>query len=435
MSAASRIKRLKPDSSVTVLEENSFTSHAPCGLPYFLGGLIPDLRTLMGTSPEKVLSKRGIKVESGTRAIKIDPDSKTVYAIKSGERTSYSYDLLLIATGSSPISLNIDGSDESDRVFTLGKVKEASKAKEVLNRSEKIGIIGGGYIGLETTEELVKLGKRVKLFEALPHVMSPMDPEISERIEKILGAKGVELHLEEPVEEVKTERNELKVYTAKASYTLDALIVAVGIKPNSEIAEDAGVKLGVKNSVEVNEFLQTNIPNIYAAGDVCEMTHVVSGRKVWIPLATTANKMGYVAGLNMLGYNVPFPGTTGTAIFKLFDLAVARTGLNLKEAEHAGFKPIYVDVESHTRAHYYPGYKNIFLRMIADMNSKLLLGAEIIGEEGVAGRINTVASLLLKKASIKGLFFSDLCYAPPFAPVWDPLVISARLLMRKLRYS
>jgi NADPH-dependent 2,4-dienoyl-CoA reductase/sulfur reductase-like enzyme len=271
-------------------------------------------------------------------------------------------------------------------------------------------------------------GKTVTLIELLPHVLPNLDPAVSDIITQTMLDHGVNVQLKERVIEFRGTDSVEQVVTDTAHYDADLVIIAVGMKPNTTLAHDMGVRIGKTGAIEVLPTMQTNLPDVYACGDCVETMHRISGEKVWIPLAPTANKMGYVAGTNISNGLLEFPGVIGTAFTKTFDLHIGRTGLTEAQAKFHGFTPTSTMITTRSRAHYYPQGTKLIVKVIADKSSKQLLGAQCVGTETVTGHINAIVPLLAAHADIEDLFYSDFGYAPPFAQVWDPFIIASRVL-------
>jgi len=428
MTAASRIKRLKPSVRVAVFERSSFVSYAPCGLPYYLGGLSERIDQLIHYTVD-VFRKRGIDVYTRAEVVEVAQGYARVRI--SGEERAFEWDKLILATGARPRLPPIKGLD-LEGVFTLRTLEDGERAKRGIQDARRVAVIGGGYIGLELAENLKRAGKEVALFEILPHVMPALDPDVAALLEEELVRNGVELHLGERVEEIAGGGRVERVVTDKGEYRVDAVFVATGVVPEVELAKQLGAELGPTGAVRVNRRMETSVEGVYAAGDVAEAINLVTGKPDWFPLAPVANKMGYVAGSNAAGLSAEFPGAVGTAITKVFNLEVGRTGLTEERARKEGFDPVSVKVETVTRPRYYPGGSRITVKLVADRESRKLLGGQVVGGEGVLARVNALATLLAKGGTVEDLFFADLAYAPPFAPVWDPLVLAARVMMREL---
>ena len=429
MTAASRVKRLKPDARVVVFERSRYVSYAACGIPYYLGGLVDSLDRLVHYPVSVFREKRGIEVYTETEVVSLEPGRAEARG-KEGDFT-VEWDTLLVATGARPVVPPIPGVD-LDGVATLRILEDAERTRKLLEGARRVAVVGGGYIGLEVSENLRERGLEVLLFEMLPHVMPTLDGDMASYIEEELRRHGVELHTGEPVRGIRGSGRAEAVETDKGVYPVDAVILAVGVRPDTRLAEMLGLELGARGAVRVDSKLRTSMEGVYAAGDVAETFNRVTGKPDWIPLAPTANKMGYVAGTNMAGGDIEFPGVVGTAVTKVFGLEIGRTGLTEKQAREAGFETLSVHISAKTRPGYYPGGGVLRLKLVADKASGRLLGLQAVGVE-VLPRIDAAAALLYHGATVKDAFFTDMAYAPPFAPAWDPLVIAARVAMRKLK--
>ncbi len=353
-----------------------------------------------------------------------------------GEGKEYSYDKLLIASGARAFVPPIKGLDRKG-VFTLRPLEDGIAIKEYIgSNSPKNGLlIGAGYIGMEMAESFTEAGMKVTVVEKMPSIVGTMDDEITEIIEKELNSKGVKLLKSKAVAEFAGEDSRLNRAILDGGEMIDAdiAVVGAGLRPNSEIAREAGIELGKTGAIKVNQRMETNIPDIYAAGDCAESYHLVLGRNVYIPLATTANKQGRVAGENIAGGEVSFPGIVGTAIFKVFDLEVGRTGITEKEAKVEGIDYVSNVIEHGSRAPYYPGVSPIRIKLLADKKTGRLLGAQMVGREGVSKRIDVFATALTVKMTAHDMRNLDLGYAPPFSPPYDPILIAADELHKKLQ--
>jgi NADPH-dependent 2,4-dienoyl-CoA reductase/sulfur reductase-like enzyme len=295
--------------------------------------------------------------------------------------------------------------------------------------------VGGGYIGMEMAESFAEAGMKVKVVEKMPSILGTMDDEITEVVEEELSRNGVTLLKSKAVVEFASEGSYLRKAILDSGESLDAdiAVVGTGLRPNSEIARDAGIELGRTGAIKVNQRMETNNPDIYAAGDCAEAYHLVLGRNVYIPLATTANKQGRVAGENIAGGSASFPGIVGSAVFKVFDLEVGRTGITEKEARVEGIEYTSNVVEHGSRAPYYPGVSKIRIKLVADRNTGRLLGAQMVGREGVSKRIDVFATAITAKMAVHEIRDLDLGYAPPFSPHYDPVLIAADELYKKLQ--
>ena len=438
-SAASQAKKSSPDAEVTIIQQESEVSYGSCGMPYVIEGLVNDFDNLIVRSAQEFREKYGINVITDTKAIKIVPRQKRVYAVhknENGEKESnFDYDKLIIATGARAVVPPIKGIGQ-DGIFVLRTISDGKKLKEHTKNAKSCILIGAGLVGLEMAEAYKTQGLEVSVVEMTDRLLPRMlDERLSKIVEEHLVDKGVMLHLGERVQEILTDNENGKkiIRTDKREIKGDFVLVGVGVRPNTEIAKDAGIELGVSNAIMVDEKMRTNLPDIYAAGDCATARNYVTGKDSYLPLGTTANKQGKIAGRNAVeNDSLSFEGIAGSAITKVFDLFVGSTGLSLQEAKDEGFDAIDQMIEGHTRAGYYPGGKSIWINLVAERKSGRLLGAQIVGGEFVKGRIDQVALALFLKANIKDIANYDWCYVPPVSPVWDPISIAASQLAKKI---
>ncbi len=423
MTAASRIRALKPEWKVTVFEATSFVSHAPCGIPYVIEGL-SDIEHLMYYKPEVFIQKRGIDLHMNTKVV--DVEQGAVYILEDGKEKKYEWDKLLLANGASPKVPQIKGV-ALENVFTVDLPPDAEKIQKVAKNARNVVIIGAGYIGIEMAEGFAAQNKHVTVIELLDRPLPTFDKEISEILKNEMD-KRVTLKLGEMVSEIYGKDKVEKVITNQGEYPADLVIVSTGVKPNVEFAKKLGAKLGETGAIWTNEKMETSVENVYAAGDNAETKNLITGKPTWVPLAPPGNKMGYVAGVNMSGGNLIFPGVVGAQATKFFDLEIGRVGLTEEEAIENGFEIVSKFIKARTRPHYYPNGKDIFLKGVAEKNTKKLLGLQVASYEQVLARLDAFAVALQANFTTKDLFFADLVYAPPFAPVWDPLIVIARVL-------
>lgn len=432
-SAAARARRLNPLAKVLLIEATNIITHGPCGIPYAISGLV-DPSNLITYTPEEFSKERGIEVLTNTKATYLDMDKKEVevFSLSHGRTNKIKWDKLILATGATPSIPKIPGV-ELNGVVSIRHPANTSEIKDVLDRSSRVAVVGGSYLGLEMVEALITLGKKVMLFEAANHLLpTSLDTDIASVVADEVIRSGVELHLNEGVIEIRGTSSVKSLLTTKGEYSVDAVVLATGVKPNTKLASEAGIKLGVTGAVEVNEFMETNVEGVYAAGDVAEKTDKITGRKVWVPLAPIANKEGQVAGANAVsGRLLKFRGIVGTAITKYFNLYVARTGLTEKEASRLGIKYESKVIRTKSKAHYYPGASDIYVKLIVSQSDGRLLGAQIIGYDHiVAGYVDVAAVAIERGMTFEDLFFADLSYMPATAPVWHPLVVAARVFSR-----
>jgi NADPH-dependent 2,4-dienoyl-CoA reductase/sulfur reductase-like enzyme len=334
------------------------------------------------------------------------------------------FDLLHIATGATPFRPPIDGIDlpSVHAVQTLDDAAHLLDHARDVEQLRNVVVVGGGYIGLEMAEAFHRRGQHVTIVEALPQVMSTLDPDMGALVGDAARAMGIDLRTNEKV----TGFSDGAVHTEGADLPADLVVVGLGVRPNSALAADAGIETGAHNAIRVDRRQRTSAEGVWAAGDCCESYHRVSRRNMHIALGTVANKQGRVAGINIGGGYASFPGVVGTAISKLCDLEVARTGLQEREAQQAGFEYVVAKIRSTTKAGYFPGTQPMTLKMLAERRSGRLLGAQIVGREGSAKRIDAIATALTAEMTVEEMTGLDLSYAPPFAPVWDPILVAAR---------
>jgi NADPH-dependent 2,4-dienoyl-CoA reductase/sulfur reductase-like enzyme len=434
MSAASRAKRNIPDLDVTVLEKTQDVSYSACGMPYNIAEPERKIEDLVVRQAHVFREKQGINVLTGHCAESIDPAGMTVSGTSfKGDAFVFSYDKLVIATGASSIIPDLKGFDLPG-VKALKSLDDGRKLKAYIqsNRVKKAVIIGMGYIALEMCEALRARSINVDMVKPRAAFMPWMDKELAEVVRKELDAHEVRLFPGHTIEKIDADNGRLNVVCSDLFLDADLVLVAVGIKPNSRLAADAGIELGVKNAVSVDKNLKTSDENIYAAGDCTDAYHVVTGKKAWIPLALRANRAGWAAADNICGRPVELAGVSGTAVFKVFDLEVARTGLTMDEALSHGFTPVEVVIKSRSRAHAHPGASTIHVQLVGDTKTGRLLGAQMVGKEGVAHRINAPAVALHNRMTVEDYCQTDLSYAPPFGPTWDPTLTAANQLLKKM---
>jgi NADPH-dependent 2,4-dienoyl-CoA reductase/sulfur reductase-like enzyme len=434
MSAASKFKRERPDREVVVFEKGEWVSYAACGMPYYVKGDIETLEDLVNVTPEQFVEERDVDLRLNHEVVEIDPEAKEVVVDHPGGRLTQAYDQLLVATGARAVEPPFDGMG-LDGVFTLHSMDAAGAVRDYLEREspDAVGVVGGGYVGIEMAEAFAEHGVDVHLFEMLPHVLVPFGETVAEAVEAHLRDQGVHLHLDTAVDAFEGEESLEAIHAGDDRYEVGLAVVGVGVAPNAELAEAAGIELGPTGAVATDEYGRTNYEDVFAAGDVAEARNVVTGDPDYVPLALTANRAGRAIGQTMAGDPTPVGDIAGTAVVKAFELSAARTGVVDEEAaREAGFDPVSVTIDAPSRAHYYPGAQELTVTMVGDRETGRLLGATIVGREGVAKRIDTVAAALHEGATVADVEYYDLSYAPPFAPVWDPVLTAAKVLRGKL---
>jgi len=462
-SAASKARRIDPDADIKIIQEEPVVSYGACGMPYVIEGLIDDFNKLIARPAERFKNKYNIDIITNTRAIKIDGLNKKVYAETlnhsyngnecsnaASNRLILGYDSLVIATGARSVVPKIKGifvnDDTNIRVnksstivkglLLLRNYGDGIHIQHSIRSSKSCVIVGAGLIGVEMAEAFRRRGMDVTIIEVSDRVLpSLLDEVMAGIIKKELEDNGVKVILGEALKEVVTSLSpssssnvryiEAVRTTKNKEIPAELVLLGTGVRPNSHIAKDAGIELGVYDAIKVDEHMRTNIPDIFAAGDCATARNYITNKDIYLPLGTTANKQGRVAGENAAGGNAEFKGVAGSVITKTFDLLVGKTGLDKKEALENGFDPVQKEIKSVTRAGYYPDKKSIIIKLVADKKSHRILGAQIIGGEAVKGRIDLIAFALLTRATVDDLANYDACYVPPVSPVWEPINIAA----------
>lgn len=437
MSAASRARRLRPDVEIVVLQKEEDVSYGSCLLPYFVGGLIESRDDLIRYDADFFRRERRIDVRVNTPATAIDPRARQVtYRTPDGGIGTLGYDALVIATGATAFRPPLPGS-EMPGVLTLRTLEDGERLRDRLSSGsvKRAVIVGAGYVGLEMAEAMTERGVSVTILEMLSCVLSTYDPDMSEPVERELLDNGVVLHKDTRVKgfEARDGADSVGyVLAGEKRIPTDLVLLSAGVRPSSELARETGLELGLSGAIRVDARQITSEPLILAAGDCCEAMHVVTGKPVWIPLGTTANKQGKIAGENAVGGSAKFGGIAGTNATKVFGLEAAQTGLTHQGAEAAGFRSGSVVITSTSRARVYPGSSPLRVKLVFEPDTGRLLGGQIVGREGAAKRIDTIAAALHAKMSVSELSEIDMSYAPPFAPVWDPVLIAAGQAEKKV---
>ncbi len=438
--AASRAKRVAPEMEITVYQSEPEISISECGLPYFLSGVVEDRSRLVARTPED-FAEKDIEVLVRHRVEGIAPESKKLTVRNLTDDTTFEdhYDRLIIATGASAVCPPIAG-DDLPGVFNLRFLSDADGIMSYMGEhsSESAVVVGGGYIGLELAENLSHRGMQVTLVEAADEVAGVYGSEVSERVQDHLREHGVQVHVGAKVEEFTGNDRVDGVRFGDEKVSAELVIVAIGIGANTDLAEEAGVKLGETGAISVDRHMRTNIADVWAAGDCVETINLASGEPTWAPLGDTANQMGRVAGTNAASPDsenpLEFPGVLGTGIFKVFDLGVGKTGLSEEEAESAGFTVKCASVESKSKAGYFPGAGEVFLKLIADAETGRILGAEAVGA-GADKLTDVCATAIWGRLSYPDLVNLDLAYAPPYGPALSPVIQAAMVLSGKFERS
>ena len=418
--AAARLRRLDEKAEIIILERGEYVSFANCGLPYYIGGVITDREDLTLQTPQSFKARFNIDVRVLNEAVKINPDSKTVTVknLRTGETYEETYDNLILSMGAEPIRPNIEGADGSN-VFTLRNIPDTLKIKNYIDTAKPRSavVIGGGYIGVEMAENLVEAGLKVAIVELSDHLIATLDFDMAAEVHRYIKSKGIYLHLNNGIKAI----NGNTVILQNGEITADMIIISVGVYPETTIAKDCGIELNPRGSIVVNNKMQTNIPDIYAVGDAVEVENYITKKPAFIPLAGPANKQGRIAADNIAGFESVYTGTQGSAVLKLFDMTVATTGLNEKAATVAGMDYDKTYTYSASNATYYPGASQMSVKVLWDKRTLKIIGAQIVGFDGVDKRLDVLATAIRLGAKITDLTTLELCYAPPFGSAKDPV--------------
>jgi NADPH-dependent 2,4-dienoyl-CoA reductase/sulfur reductase-like enzyme len=435
MSAATQARRRRTPAELEIVafERGPHVSYSACGLTYYAGDVVKDWRDLVARTAEEFASQ-DIEVHTGHEVDAIDLEARRVRVRDrdAGQVVEEAWDVLVVATGSEPVRPPIDGIDLPG-VYGLSVLQDGIELRRAVDAGpERAVIVGGGYIGLEAAEALVERGIPTVMVEAGPQVMGRIDPDLGELVSQAVRDIGVELHLDEEVEAIEGDDRARAVRTAARTLDADLVILGLGTRPGVGLAEASGIELGPSGAIAVNPRLQTRHDGVWAAGDCAEARHLVSGEPVSFHLGTIANKQGRVCGINIGGGYATFPGVLGTAVTKVCGVEVARTGLSEAELGPLGLQWEQAVVESTTRAGYFPGAEPMTTKVLAERRSGRLLGAQIVGRDGSAKRIDVFATALWNQMTVAEMVNMDLSYAPPFSPVWDPVLLATRKLTEQV---
>lgn len=435
---AAKLKRENPNLDVTVITRDEYISYAGCGLPYYVGGVIEEKRELVVKTPEDFKLITGVDVLIKHEAIDVDKHNKIVEVkvLTTGEIKEFGYDKLVFATGASPFIPPIEGNSLKG-VFSLRKVEDAIAIRELVDsgKIKKAVVVGGGFIGLETAENLFEKGIDVTLIELAPHILPGFDEEIALYAQNYMSDKGINILTTEKAVGIKGKGKVEKVITDKRDLDADIVVMSVGVRPNVELARTMGVEIGKTGAIKINDNMETNVSDVYAVGDCAESINLITGNPAWYPMGSTANKMGRVAGININGdiEKDSLRGVLGTTVVKLFGLNAAKTGLSEMAARKEGYNTISVLVPGNDKAHYYPGYRMIITKLIADKDTHKVLGAQVIGEGVVDKPIDIIATAITLGAKVEDLEKLDLAYAPPFSMAMSTTILAANVLVNKLK--
>ncbi len=439
---ASKIIRLRPDAEVTVLEKGKFLSYAGCGLPYYVSGVVKEQAELMSTAAGAVRDPvffqkvKNVVVHNGTEAVEIDRENKRVLArnLSSGDETWFDYDTLVLATGATPVKPPIPGI-ELENVFTLHGVNDAEGIRHLLSqdKARDVVVIGGGLIGVEVTEALVEKGCRVTMVELASQILGMLDWEMAKLVEQHMESHGVKVMTNTTATTLEGENGQVKrVVTTGGVIPVDMVIMGIGVRPNVVLARQAGLEIGETGAIKVDDHLRTTDPDIFAIGDCAESVDLITGDPSYVPLGSTANKHGRVAAINICGGDDTYPGILGSAVCKVFDFCVGRTGLTERQARAKKYNVITVHSPAPDRAHYMPTAKSLLMKLVVDRDSRKLLGLQAVGPGAGDKRVDVAAMAIIAGMTVDQLAKADLCYAPPYSPAMDNIITAADVARNKL---
>ncbi len=457
MSAASKAKRDDPELEVVVFEKGEWVSYGACGLPYYVKGEIQSLEDLVSVTPEEFREERDIDLRTGHEVVAIDPDERTVTADSEDGTVTQSYDSLLIATGAAATEPPVDGTD-LEGVYTLGSMSDGKELREYVARAREaetfqqpdrgpacqyledctgpVAVVGGGYVGIEMAEALAANGFEVNLFQRGERLLPTFSEATSEAVADHLRDRDVRVHLGSEVEALEGDGAVEAVVAADERIDVEMALLGTGVRPRTDLAEDAGIELGETGAIATDPYRETSADDVYAAGDCAEAIHAVTGEPAYVPLALTANRHGRAVGQTVAGQPTTGGAIAGTAAIKAFDVEAARTGiLDHEVAREAGFDPVSETIDANSRAGYYPEDGTVTVTLTADRDTGRVLGASLVSEygEGAVHRSHAVVAAIHEGAAVEDLENYDLAYAPPFNTTWDPVLVAAKVLSGKLR--
>ncbi|HUT04610.1 MAG TPA: FAD-dependent oxidoreductase [bacterium] len=438
LGAAAAARKIDRRARVTVVEQSIYSSSSPCGLPYFIGGEVQDIKKLTFAEPKVIRDKMGIDLRLKQRAISIDTEGRSLVCadLDAGSEYELGYDKLVLATGASPKLPPVEGV-RAEGVFTLRNIGDATRIKEYIQERSpsRAVIVGAGYIGLEMAEALARLGVRVVVVEMLQNILVSLDPDIAAIVQQHLEENGVEVLTGSPLEKITCGPGGRVNGVLAGGQSIDAgvVILSLGVSPNVELARAAGIDTGELGAVVVDEHQRTSAPDVLAAGDCCQARSIVTGGETYMPLATVAEKQGKVAGENAAGGDSRFAGILGTSISGAFGLVFASTGLTLQAAKKCGLQAAGQAFMGHSHATYYPNARPLKLKVVFCPETGKLLGAQAVGQEGVVARMDAFVAAIHGGLSVKDLMQLDLPYSPPFGSSWDAIHVVAMMAQRRMR--
>lgn len=435
MGAASQARRIDRDMSIAVFEKNEFVSYAACGMPYYISDVIKDYKSLLAIDKDEFINKRKILINTFSEVTEVNFSSKSLKVKNDRTTDTHTWDRLVIATGASAATPPIPGI-ESEGVFVLRTLRHGLDIKDFITgkHPDSVILIGGGVISLELAESFIKSGLKVTIIEKMNSVAALMSPEIRDLIAEQMKNKGAEIITSADINEIKREGSRLSVVTGEGTYSSSFIIVSTGAKPNTSFLKDSPLAFHKSGAIIIDECSRTNIPDVYAAGDCATVKNLITGEDDYMPLATTANKQGRVAGLQAAGVKTErFRGAIGSQMIKVCDLEIAKTGFNRADAERHGIDVIDNFTEWKSKAGYFPGSDTIYVKLTVRADSRRVIGGEIAGKDGAALRINTIAAAVTAGMTVEDLAYLDTAYSPPFSPVWDPVIAAAQGFIKRVK--
>lgn len=431
--AAAAARLTDKNAEITLITNEKYAGYSRCGLPFVLGGHIKSFEDLI-VFPPSYFKMMKINLKTEANATNINPNSKTVEVqYKNGQREELHYDSLIIATGAKPVVPPIKGR-EKNGVFVLRTIEDGKNIQEAMKNAKSAVVIGAGLIGLETAVAFVECGIKTTVVELLPQILPAiLDKDMADIVQRELEKKGLKIITGRAVNEILGNEKVSGVAVGEEHIPADIIVVATGVRGNTELAQKAGIELGETRLIKVNMRMETSIKDIYACGDCVESIHLITKRPVPCQLGTTAVRQAKVAGTNAAGGYMTFPGVLGATVTKMFDLEIGAVGLGETLAQKAGIETVSASFSGKTRAQYYSGALPIRVKLIVERETEKIIGAQIIGGEGVAQKINALSFAIAKEMTVKEFSKAETCYAPPVAETWDPMIMAAQTLLRKIR--
>ena len=434
MGAASQARRINKEISIAVFEKGEHVSYAACGMPYYISDDIKNYKELIAIDIDEFIDKRKIIIKTMSEVTEVDFTQKKIAASHNGELTHYTYDRIVIATGAAAAIPPIPGVENED-VFVLRTLRQGISIKEYIDnkKPEKAILIGGGFISLELAETLTKKNITITLLEKMDSIASLWSPEIQKIVADELIKQGVTIKTGVDIENIVREGKGLAINTKSGKFTADFIIISTGAKPNTAIFKNSGLQTLQNGAIIIDEKCRTNLKDVFAAGDCCTVKNLITGKDDYMPMATTANKQGRVAGLQAVNVTTEiFKGALGSQMMKVCDLEVAKTGFNKSDAEKHGIKTLDDYIEWKSRPGYYPGSDKIYVKLTIREDNRKVIGGELAGKDGAALRINTIAAAITAGMTVEDFAYLDTGYAPPFSPVWDPVVAAAQNFIKRV---